>query len=67
MEEREIDDVTDLLTAIYIQQSRMYDILVRMLMLQDQDVALSMVEAHAKGELYGPPPALVGENEQPSE
>lgn len=66
MEEREIDDVTDLLTAIYIQQSRVYDILVRMLMLQDQEVAIAMVEAHEKGELYGPPPALVGENEQPS-
>lgn len=61
MESKEIESIEDLLTAIYIQNSRLYDVMVRLLMLQDQESALAMVEAHAKGELYGPPPALIGE------
>lgn len=66
MEETEISSTEDLLTAIYIQQSRIYDVLVRLLMLQDEDSALKMVDEHARGGLYGPPPALVGEDEQPA-
>jgi hypothetical protein len=60
MEERGLDDSVDLLTAIYIQQSRMYDVIVALLSETNPEMAARIVTAHAAGEILGPVPALKG-------
>lgn len=63
MENRDITDIQDLLTAIYIQQSRTYDVLLAILSGQDKPLAASIIEQHAAGQLLSPPPALIGDED----
>lgn len=63
MEERELNDAVDLLTAIYIQQSRVYDVLVALLSETNPQLASTIVTAHGAGEILGPVPALKGTEE----
>jgi hypothetical protein len=61
VENKQIADTQDILTAIYIQQSRVYDVLLAILSGQDKPLAASIIEAHERGELLSPPPALIGD------
>jgi hypothetical protein len=64
MEEKTLESTEEILTAIYIQQSRMYDVLLLLLGLQSQELVETIMNKHAVGELLSPPPALKGTDEQ---
>jgi hypothetical protein len=61
-EQRTIDSTEDLLTAIYIQQSRTYDVLMSLLAAEHPDIALELMNNHAAGVIVTPAPALRGED-----
>jgi hypothetical protein len=63
MEEKTLEGVDEILTAIYIQQSRMYDVLLLLLGLQSQELVETIMNSHEKGVLLSPPPALKGTDE----
>ncbi len=60
MESKEIDNIEDLLTAVYIQTSRLYDVMMTLLGLQNEQAALELATRHEQGILIGPAPALKG-------
>lgn len=60
METKELDSLEDLLTAIYIQQSRVYDVMLAILALSSEETAETLMKLHAEGDLMSPPPALKG-------
>jgi hypothetical protein len=64
VENKDITDIQDLLTAIYIQQSRAYDVLLAILGGQDKSLAASIIEQHEAGQLLSPPPALIGDEDE---
>jgi hypothetical protein len=56
--EQEQTAIEELLAGIYIQQLRMYDILMTMLALQNVQKANELEELHTEGKVLGPDPAL---------
>jgi hypothetical protein len=60
-EQRTIDGTEDLLTAIYIQASRMYDVLFTLLTADHPELAQSLIKLHEDGVIVTPQPALRGD------
>ena len=50
--------IEELLAGIYIQQLRLYDVLMAMLVLQNRDRANALEQLHTEGKILGPDPAL---------
>jgi hypothetical protein len=62
MDEKQITDLEDLVTALYIQTSRIYDVLVTLLAIQNPDEAMQLLEQHKEGIIVTPVPALKGDD-----
>ena len=58
MSDEQIQSMQELLAGIYIQNLRVYDVLMALLVLQNREVANSLEELHAEGKVVGPDPAL---------
>lgn len=50
--------IQELLAGIYIQNLRVYDVLMALLSKQDQQLANKLEELHGEGKILGPDPAL---------
>jgi hypothetical protein len=50
--------IEELIAGIYIQQLRIYDILMTSLALQNSDKAEELEKMHTEGKVLGPDPAL---------
>jgi len=50
--------IQELLAGIYIQNLRVYDVLMTMLALQNPDKANELEKLHSEGKIIGPDPAL---------
>jgi hypothetical protein len=61
MTDEQFDIVQELLSAIYIQLARNYDMLC--MIVPDQEKMLDMHNRHKEGKVFSPPPALVFEDE----
>lgn len=61
MTEEQFEIVQELLSAIYIQLARNYDLLC--LIAKDEDRVLELHQKHTEGKVFSPPPALVLDNE----
>lgn len=57
----QFDIVQELLSAIYIQLARNYDMLC--ISTSNQEKMLEMYNRHKEGKVFSPPPALVFEDE----
>ncbi len=53
----QFDIVQELLSAIYIQLARNYDMLC--MIVPDQEKMLEMYNRHKEGKVFAPPPALI--------
>ena len=58
MSDEQKQAIEELMAGIYIQNLRIYDVLMAMLILQNREVANSLEELHAEGKIVGPDPAL---------
>jgi hypothetical protein len=58
---RELDspNMEELLTFVILQQMRMYDVLLAILMDTDQEAAKKLFELHKNHDTWGPPPFIV--------
>ena len=61
MTDEQFDIVQELLSAIYIQLARNYDMLC--LMVPNQERMLEMHNMHKEGSVFAPPPALIMDEE----
>lgn len=62
MTEEQFQIMQELLSAIYIQLARNYDLLC--IIAKDDDKVLELHQRHTEGKLFAPAPALVMEDEQ---
>lgn len=58
MSDEQKQAMQELLAGIYIQNLRMYDVLMAILSKQDQALANKLEELHTEGKILGPDPAL---------
>ena len=58
MSDEQKQAIEELLAGIYIQQLRLYDVLMAMLVLQNRDRANALEQLHTEGKILGPDPAL---------
>lgn len=61
MTDEQFEVIQELLSAIYIQLARNYDLLC--LIAKDEDKVLELHQRHTEGKVFSPPPALVLDNE----
>ena len=64
--EAHADNVEMLLTSVVIQQARVYDVMLALLLEQNSDAAKELREMHEAGELWCPPPSFVIDEEETS-
>lgn len=57
-------DPKNALPVLVIQVSRVYDVLIALLRVQNPDLAKNMVAGHAEGKLFSPQPAFKFEEEE---
>ena len=58
MSEEQVQAIQEMVAGIYIQQLRIYDVLMAMLVLQNRDRANALEQIHTDGKVVGPDPAL---------
>jgi hypothetical protein len=58
MSENQEQAIQELLAGVYIQNLRMYDVLMVLLSLQNPDKASELENLHKEGRVLGPDPAL---------
>lgn len=58
MSENQRQAIEELLAGVYIQNLRMYDVLMVLLSLQNPDKASELESLHKEGGILGPDPAL---------
>jgi hypothetical protein len=56
--EDNVQATQELLAGIYIQNLRVYDVLMALLSKQDQELANKLEQLHTEGKVLGPDPAL---------
>ena len=54
----QINALQELVAGIYIQNLRVYDVLMALLSKQDQEIANKLEQLHTEGKVLGPDPAL---------
>jgi hypothetical protein len=58
MSDEQRQAIEELLAGIYIQNLRVYDVLMTLLALQNPDKANELEKFHTEGKILGPDPAL---------
>lgn len=58
MSDEQKQAIEELLAGVYIQNLRVYDVLMTMLALQNPDKANELEKLHSEGKVIGPDPAL---------
>lgn len=58
MSDEQRQAIEELLAGVYIQNLRMYDVLMVLLSLQNPDKANELEKLHTEGKVLGPDPAL---------
>ena len=58
MSDEQRQAIEELLAGIYIQNLRVYDVLMTLLALQNPDKANELEKIHTEGKILGPDPAL---------
>ncbi len=61
MNDQQFDIVQELLSAIYIQLARNYDMLC--IIANDQEKVIELHNRHREGRVFAPPPSLIMEEE----
>lgn len=54
----QIQAIQELIAGVYIQNLRVYDVLMALLSKQDQELANKLEQLHTEGKVLGPDPAL---------
>ena len=62
MSDEQTQAIQELLAGIYIQQLRIYDVLMAMLVLENRDRANALEQIHTDGKVLAPDPALKIDN-----
>lgn len=62
MTDEQFEIIQELLSAIYIQEARNYDMLC--IIANDQEKVIEMHNRHREGRVFAPPPALVMEEDE---
>jgi hypothetical protein len=62
MTDEQFDIIQELLSAIYIQLARNYDMLC--ISTSNQDKMLEMYNRHKEGKVFAPPPSLLMEEDE---
>jgi hypothetical protein len=57
-QEKQVEAIQELIAGIYIQNLRVYDVLMALLSKQDQELANKLEQLHTEGKILGPDPAL---------
>lgn len=58
MSDEQVQAMQELLAGIYIQNLRVYDVLMTLLSLQNATKASELEQLHSEGRILGPDPAL---------
>lgn len=58
MSDEQIQSMQELLAGIYIQNLRVYDVLMTLLALENPEKANELEQIHTEGRIVGPDPAL---------
>ena len=58
MSDEQKQAIEELLAGVYIQNLRVYDVLMALLSKQDQELANKLEQLHTEGKVLGPDPAL---------
>ncbi len=58
MSDEQIQSMQELLAGVYIQNLRIYDVLMSMLAIQNPGRADELEKLHSEGKILGPDPAL---------